>query len=82
MAERAREYRLVILNSAGYTWMIRPVANRRFEDYSLIVALAPAFEFDTVGAGRTPFITFDPAFATGQATSFDSLAYLSGCCQA
>jgi ABC-type polysaccharide/polyol phosphate export permease len=82
LAERAREHRLAILNSAGYTSMIQPVANRRFEDYSLIVALATAFRFYAVGAVWTPIITLDTAFPTGHATSFASLAHLNSCCRA
>lgn len=62
--------------------MIWPVANRRFEDDSLVVALALAFGFDAIGTGRTLLATLDTAFAAGQATSLGPLAHLGSGCRA
>ena len=68
----------MILNSTDDAWVVWPVTNRRFEDYTLVVTLALTFGFDAVGAGRTLFATLDAALAAGQATSFGSLAHFGG----
>lgn len=68
----------MILNSTDNAWVVWPVTNRRFEDYTLVVTLALTFGFDAVGAGRTLFTTLDAALAAGQATSFGSLAHFGG----
>jgi hypothetical protein len=75
---RARKHRGVILNSADNAWVVWPVTNWGFENYTLVVALALTFRFDAVGAGWTLFSTLDTALAAGQATSFGSLAHFGG----
>ena len=72
----------MILDGADHAWMVRPVANGRLEDYTLIVALALSLGFDAVGTGRTLFTAFDPTFATSQATSLGPLAHLGSSRQA
>ena len=62
---RARKHRRVILNSTDDAWVVWPVTNGRFEDYTLVVTLALTFRFDAVGAGWTLFTTLDTALAAG-----------------
>jgi hypothetical protein len=70
----------VILYGADHARMVGPVANRRFEDYSLIVAFTLPLGFDTVGTSRALFTTLDAAFTTCQAASLCPFAHLgSGC---
>lgn len=68
----------MILNSTDNAWVVWPVTNGRFEDYTLVVTLALTFRFDAVGAGRTLFTTFDTALAASQAPSLGSLAHFGG----
>ncbi len=70
----------MILDGADHAWVIWPVANGRFEDYPLIVALALALGFDAVCAGWPLFSALDAALSAGQAASLCPLPHLGvGC---
>lgn len=76
------EHRSMILNGTDHAWMVGPVTNGRFEDYSLVVALALALGFDAIGTSRALLATLDTAFATRQATSLGPFAHLADGCRA
>lgn len=66
----------MILDGADNAWVIRPVANRWFEDDSLVVALALAFGLDAVVASRSLFTTLYAAFSAGETSGFGPLSHL------
>ena len=66
----------MVLDSADHAWVVWPVTNGRFEDYSLVVALALTLGLDAVATSWSLLTTLDTAFAAGQASSLGSLAHL------
>ena len=72
----------MILNGTDHAWVVWPVADGGFENYSLIVALTLTLGFDAVAASRALLTTLDTAFAAGQATSLSPLAHLGSGCRA
>jgi hypothetical protein len=71
----ARKHRRVVLDGADDTWVVGPVPNGWFEDYSLIIPFALTLGFDAIRTSRTLFAALDTAFATGQATSLGPLTH-------
>ena len=70
----------MILNSTDNAWVVWPVTNGRFEDYTLVVTLALTFGFDAIGAGRSLLTTLYAAFSTGETSSLGPLPHLGvGC---
>ena len=62
--------------------MIRPVANGRFKDNSLVIALALAFRLDAVGAGRSLLTALYATFSAREAAGLGPLPHLGICCGA